>query len=290
LVWDEQTLIGVLPLARVREPLARRPAISVSVLTNAGTGIGTDHAGWLALDGADELLAKWTVGRGGVFLRGVPPELGEKVGGRLLDTEVCPRIRLDELSERMSSKLAKTLRNASRRLEDEGVEFRWKSPGQVRQSDLDHLYALHARRRSETGDKPIFDDPTRRQFHNSLLSIAVDRTGGTAVMTAEREGEVVGVLYGFVWGNAFAYYQIGWEPAYHRLSLGSVLVLESMKACADAGFEVYDFLRGAETYKYRFGATDVTEGSFAVGRSPSLGLLRAANRARQLRSRRAQSS
>jgi CelD/BcsL family acetyltransferase involved in cellulose biosynthesis len=58
------------------------------------------------------------------------------------------------------------------------------------------------------------------------------------------------------------------------------LVLEAIEACAGQGVEVFDFLRGADDYKYRFGATDVVEGSFAIGRSAGLTGIGALNRLR----------
>ncbi len=280
LIRQDEHLVGVFPLATVREDVTGRLPLRVSVTSNAGTGIGTDHAGWLAIEAADESLAAWTVGRGGLLLRGLSLELGARLGGRLIEQVACPRLLLAAFPGTMSTKLAKTLRNARRRLDDEGVSFIWKMPGQVDQSDLDALYRLHEVRRTEAGDKPVFDDPVRRAFHNRLLTEG-DDLGGSAVMMAKQGDEVVGVLYGFVWRNTFAYYQVGWDPSFHRLSLGSVLVIESIETCVRSELSVFDFLRGAESYKYRFGASDVDEGTFVVGRSFGTGLIAAVAGARR---------
>jgi CelD/BcsL family acetyltransferase involved in cellulose biosynthesis len=282
LVWDEGDLIGLFPLARVREPVTTRIPWRVGITTNAGTGIGTDHAVWLVKDGAEDLIIEWVTSQSGLLLRGLGISLGERIGGRLIEVQRCPRLEIDELSSRMSSKLAKTLRNARRRLADEDVSFIWKPPGEVQKADLEDLFGLHASRRAEVGDASIFEDPMRRAFHEGLLDHA-DSTGGTATLVAARGDEVVGVLYGFVWQKTFAYYQIGWKPDLHRLSLGSVLVLEAIKAAASHGLEYFDFLRGPETYKYRFGAVDVEEGTFLIGRSLGARLLGAAAWARTLR-------
>lgn len=282
LVWNHEELVGALALAKTREPVSGKLSYRPSVLTNAGTGIGVDHAGWLARDGAEEALRDWLADQN-VLLRGVSVAIGESVGGRLLESYPCPAVQLDSVEHDMSSKLAKTLRNARRRLADEGVDFRWKGPGDVSLDDLEALYSLHAVRRTATGDVPIFDDPRRRAFHDRLLEKR-SPAGGTAVMVATQDGKAVGVLYGFVWQDTFAYYQIGWDPSFHRLSLGSVLVMEAIEAAIATGLARFDFLRGADTYKYRFGAKDVFEGSFAVGRSPGLAVIEAASRLRRQRS------
>jgi CelD/BcsL family acetyltransferase involved in cellulose biosynthesis len=149
----------------------------------------------------------------------------------------------------------------------------------VENAHLERLYALNELRRSETGDDPVFDDPLRRAFHERLLDWA-DQKGGTSLLMATQGDDVVGVLYGFSWQRTFAYYQIGWDPRFRAASLGSVLVLRAIEECVERDIEVFDFLRGAEEYKYRFGATDLVEGTFAVGRSTGLAMIEAANWAR----------
>jgi hypothetical protein len=268
-VWDSSKLVGLFALAQVKVRLIGKVPLSTALLTNAGTGIGTDHAGWLATGGADRLLREWVLSRGATLLKGIPIDLGETLGGRLVERQRCPVVEVAAVPSLMSGKLAKNLRNAKRRLARDGVVFGFKGPGSVSQDDLASLYALHALRRAETGDRPIFEDPLRRQFHEELLASA-DLVGGTSVIIASIGAEVVGVLYGFVWRDTFAFYQIGWHPRFKQVSLGSILVLEAIEECARQGLEKFDFLRGADDYKYRFGATDVVEGSFAVGRSVGL--------------------
>ena len=281
-VWDGAHLSGLFPLARVDQPITGRLPVRTRLLTNAGSGIGTDHAGWLAERGAEALLADWTTDQGALVLRGVPLKLGEAVGGRLMSTTRCPLLGIDGAERVISSKLAKTLRNARRRLDREGVTFTFRQPGDVTVADLEELYRLHDLRRTSAGDTPVFDDD-RRAFHARLLDKGTG-PNGTAVVVATRGDDVLGVLYGFVWQTTFSYYQIGWDPELRQLSLGSVLVQEAIEACAGSGLERFDFLRGPESYKYRFGASDVVEGTFAVGRSIGLTVMEAAERLRSMRS------
>jgi CelD/BcsL family acetyltransferase involved in cellulose biosynthesis len=282
LAWEGLQLVGVIALARTRERLTGRIPLQLAVVSNAGSGIGTDHSGWLARDGAVEALKEWLTGAGPMLLKGIPLDMGEALGGRLLEKQRCPRLAVSDLANVMSTKLAKTLRNARKRLANEGVGFKWIEPGEVKIAHLESLYDLNERRRAETGDQPVFGDPARRAFHERLLRWA-DEKGGTAVVIATRGEEVVGVLYGFSWQRTFAYYQIGWDPKYRQLSLGSVMVWEAIEECANRDIEVFDFLRGAEEYKYRFGATDEVEGTFAVGNSTALTAIGAANRLRKRR-------
>ena len=86
-------------------------------------------------------------------------------------------------------------------------------------------------------------------------------------MVARDADRVVGVLYGFVWGSTFAYYQTGWDQAYAARGLGTVLVATAMRSARETGCEVFDFLRGPERYKYRFGGVDRVDTSWARGRA-----------------------
>jgi CelD/BcsL family acetyltransferase involved in cellulose biosynthesis len=279
LIWEGDHLTGIFALAETRERLTGRLPFHVPIVTNAGSGIGTDHAAWLALPDAEIPLREWIVTRAPLLLKGIPLDSGEALGGRLIETNRCPRLPIAEAPDRISSKLAKTLRNAQRRLAREGVVFSWREPGAVDSEDLTRLYDLHRARRADTGDDSVFDDPERRAFHERLLEWG-DSRGGTTLVEARRDELVVGMLYGFTWGDTYAYYQTGWDPAFKQLSLGSVLVLEAIEESAKRGLSTFDFLRGPDDYKYRFGAADVVEGTFAVGSSAGLSAIAAFRRAR----------
>lgn len=51
-------------------------------------------------------------------------------------------------------------------------------------------------------------------------------------------------------------YMTGMDPEYTRLSPGKLIMWKSMERARDEGAREYDFLRGQETYKYRWGAVD----------------------------------
>jgi len=280
LVSEGSRLTGLFALAKTKERLTGRLPWQIRVISNAGSGSGTDHAGWLAIDGAETALAGWLRTMSPILLKGIPLKMGESLDGRLVEMQRCPRVMISDAPDLMSGKLAKTLRNAQRRLAREGIEFSWKGPGEVEAADLEMLYHLNELRRSDTGDNPVFDAPQRRAFHERMLDWG-DEGGGTALLMAARGDDVVGVLYGFRWRDTFAYYQIGWDPEYRQLSLGSVLVMEAIDECSRQGIAVFDFLRGTEDYKYRFGATDLLEGTFVVGRSPGLAAIEATHRLRE---------
>jgi CelD/BcsL family acetyltransferase involved in cellulose biosynthesis len=52
------------------------------------------------------------------------------------------------------------------------------------------------------------------------------------------------------------FYLNGFDPAYERFSPGSLLIEYAMEQARKSCQRSFDFLRGAEAYKYRWGARD----------------------------------
>jgi CelD/BcsL family acetyltransferase involved in cellulose biosynthesis len=90
------------------------------------------------------------------------------------------------------------------------------------------------------------------EFHRSLTRIWLPE-GRAVLARLSHEGQVYAVLYGFVTGTKFDFYQSG-----IRLgdtgpfdSPGTATHLLLMQALADRGITAYDFLRGSSSYKER---------------------------------------
>jgi CelD/BcsL family acetyltransferase involved in cellulose biosynthesis len=278
-------------LAAVRQPLHPRLPSGIPCVTVLGSGSGAaDHCGFaVAPHRADDVrdwlaalarrstlwLPNLDAATGGAYL---PP------GARLVERTACPTMLADP--ERIgSARFRKDLRHYARRLAAEGIRFRFAAPGALDEKLFDALLALHARRQEALG-RPTTFDASRKAFHLALIERGAPGRGPCALVAEAPDGPV-GVLYGFLWGETFSYYQTGWDPAYARLSLGSVLVAETVAAVRREGAEVFDFLRGAEEYKYRFGAVDRHDTTWLAGRGLS-GLLMAGRvRALDARARRA---
>ncbi|NUU20864.1 MAG: GNAT family N-acetyltransferase, partial [Streptomycetaceae bacterium] len=194
-------------------------------------------------------------------------------GARLVERTACPTMPADP--DRIgSARFRKDLRHYGRRLAAEGVTFRFVPPGQsaaLGTELFDTLLDLHAVRQRAIGRATTFT-PARKPFHLALMSRSAPGRGPCALVADGPDGPV-GVLYGFLWNGTFSYYQTGWDPSYARLSLGTVMVAETVAAVRDAGATVFDFLRGAEEYKYRFGAIDRHDTTWVAGRGPSRLLL-----------------
>ena len=281
---------AVVPLLHERHHLHRRLPLKVACPSNLGSGLGSaDHCGWAVQEARRPDVREWLAdrGRGGLLLRNLDPDTGGwsvPTGAVRLDRTACPRLLIPADPEAAgSAKFRKKLRWYARKVAAAGITFRWLPPGEVTEDVVDDLLRLHGMRASAIARLTSFTE-RRRDLHVRLVKRAEAGVGPAAVV-GERSGRPVAILYGFRWRDTFAYYQTGWDPELAELSLGTVLVQESIKYAAADGARIFDFLRGAEAYKYRFGATDRHDETWLVPRRGAR-LLRTAQHLRGLQVRR----
>ena len=276
-------LDALVVLSRDREPLNRRLPLAVPVYSNTGSGAGdADHCAWLVAPGRRGDVAEWlgeaTAGSA-LLVRGAAPDWPANTlpaGARVLVSTACPRLPLPlaESTGQPSGDFVRQLRRFTRRLERKGVRLEWVAPPGVDEPLLEALFALHAKGRHGQSGSFATD---KLAFHGQLSRRAGPGRGPAAVV-ARREDQIVGVLYGFWWGDTFAAYQQGWDRAFARDALGNVLVLHALEFATEHGARTFDFLRGREPYKYRFGAHDEWDHTWLVPRGPAGVLLMATPR------------
>ena len=264
-------LEAVVPLARSRRRLHRRLPLGVRTWTNLGSGPGAaDHCGWPTVAGRATDVAAWIAAkaaRAPLLLSDLDPETGAPLvpaGARRVASSACPRLDIPADGEPApgSANFRRQLRSYARKLEARDVKFRWVGCEELTGEHLETIFHLHERRQQVTGWASSFDR-SRAGLHRRLIARAGPGRG-PAMVLAERDGQAVGALYGFRWAEVFAYYQMGWEPEWADANLGVMLVAESIRLAGLAGARVFDFLRGAEAYKYRFGASDRVDGTWLV--------------------------
>jgi CelD/BcsL family acetyltransferase involved in cellulose biosynthesis len=121
------------------------------------------------------------------------------------------------------------------------------------------LELLHAARWRERGETGVLADFRVRAWHREATGL-LQAQGLLRLYGLRLRGELAAVLYCLAdppWrARPCCYYYIGgFDPRWAACSPGSLLIAHAIaearrEACA------FDFLRGAETYKYRWGAAD----------------------------------
>jgi CelD/BcsL family acetyltransferase involved in cellulose biosynthesis len=69
-------------------------------------------------------------------------------------------------------------------------------------------------------------------------------------------GQIVASYHGFRRGERAYYYLGGFDPEWKRFGVGNLIIDHAMGEAATEGAKVFNFLRGRESYKYRWGAKD----------------------------------
>ncbi|ROR37836.1 GNAT family N-acetyltransferase [Kitasatospora cineracea] len=274
---------AVLPLGAARLRVHRRVPVELPVLTLLGSGPGAaDHCGPAVRPHRRAEVAAWLAGRARretLWLPNLDAAHADlpPVGARPVARSACPRADLADGPDRLGSRDFRAAnRRARRRLAAAGVDFHWLPPGSTEPALaaglLDELLRLHRLRRAAAAGGASSFGADRLPLHRLLVQGAAPGRG-PAFQLARCRGEVVGVLYGFRWADRFAYYQTGWDPRFAADSLGTALVDAALRDCAAEGVRTFDFLRGAEPYKYRFGAVDRTDTGWLRPRGPGGALL-----------------
>ena len=270
-IWrDGGSIVAVAAMICTRErllPASARFSPRVSAWRNVGASEGSaDHLSFAGPPDLRRSIIDWAFSLGPAtrLLNLDPAWGGEAPAGRRFTRSDIRTYRVPISGGEPhpgSKKMWKNIAWGRRRLVDQGVSFGVHVGRDVDEPLLRDLVDLHAKRSSAAGRTTSFTID-RLPFHVRLARES-NELHRSVMITAHQEGALIGGLYGFLDPTTFSYYQSGWSPEFERLSLGSVLLGDAFDAAGRLGSETFDFLRGDEPYKLRFGASIVHDISCA---------------------------
>lgn len=249
-------LIAVAFMSHTRERVHPRVHLTLPVVVNAGSGIGAgDHLGFPGAGQRLEQIRSW-IGSfdGTVRLQNLDRDHAALAEGWRLISQTSTYERSVTGAEPIvtSLKMARDVRRSRRRLDAQDVHIEVMQGDCVTTDVVAALFRHHADRFESRGIRSFFG-PERQPQLDALVRSASDRCGPLAVI-ARHHDEIVGVNWSFRCGTRLHYYQSGWSQTYRAESLGTVLIVEAMTWAQQHDLETYDFLRGSDQYKDRFGA------------------------------------
>ena len=118
---------------------------------------------------------------------------------------------------------------------------------------LEELFRLHGAAweyRDQTG---VLSDSTIRSFHSEVASLFME-SGCLRLFGLRQKDKLLAVIYALASGSKLFFYIGGHDPAFARLSPGTVLMALVIELAISEGFREIDFLRGNEKYKFNWGA------------------------------------
>lgn len=181
---------------------------------------------------------EWIASRGSVRLR--PNEVSFRA--------VLPA-RIETFENGLPSQLRSILKRKGRPLAADGrLEFTVSQTKDELKADLEVLFGLHQRRRTQMGDRGRFYDQRQRDaFH--ALSETIFGVGMLHLAMARIDGQPAACVYNLRWRDREYFYQGGVNTDLARHSPGSLLHEWMIRRAIAAGVRIYDFGRGGEAYK-----------------------------------------
>jgi len=175
---------------------------------------------------------------------------------RVSQQDVCPVITLagswDDYLANIKKKQRHEIRRKMRKIENE-AETRWYviDSGAGLAEAMEDFIELHQK---STSEKEDFWSDEMIAFFKALAWELVEQ-GWFKLYFIEVNGHKAAAMLCFDYNNEFLLYNSGYDPEqFAHLSPGNVLTSYTIQHAIELGRKRYDFLRGDEVYKFRFGA------------------------------------
>lgn len=266
-VWRGSRLVGALPLYEGAGPLGVRSLRFLStgeaeyeetcpdyldILCLAGEEAACAEALWRSVERLDwEQLELLDVPEPSLLLR----SRARPSFVRTIPRGSCPVADLSGGFEAYLRRLSSNMRQQARRLlregERAGAALEVVDAGAVDGAFAD-LVRLHQARWTARGKPGVFAAPRFTAFHREMLREWLP-CGRAVLARLSAAGGTTAVLYGFVTGSRFEFYQSGvrLDDGGPLRSPGVLAHLLLMRHLTARGVTTYDFLRGASSYKER---------------------------------------
>ncbi|KMQ50186.1 group 1 glycosyl transferase [Chitinispirillum alkaliphilum] len=172
--------------------------------------------------------------------------------------DVCPVLKLPEKASELipmlrSKKLRRNIRTGIKKVEKHGELKVEKANDQTVDSFLDDIISLHSFRWEMKEEAGIFSEKRVREFHR-LAARELIKSGALHLYRFSLNGRLCAAYYILSHREKSFGYIGGFDPMLTDLSLGSVCLYRIISDLIDSKIRLFDFLRGAENYKYSWGA------------------------------------
>jgi len=170
--------------------------------------------------------------------------------------DICPIIPLpstwDEYLSSLSKKQRHEIRRKIRRAEG-SAQINWYIVNEEHDlaTEIDAFIELHQKSHI---DKDEFMDTQMKGFFHAAAQV-LHEAGWLQLAFMEVNGEKAATMLNFDYRDSILVYNSGYDPEkYAQLSPGIVLLAHCIQHAIQLGRAEFDFLRGDEEYKFRFGA------------------------------------
>ena len=202
--------------------------------------------------------------------RPILQKLAQERGLSFVETiqEVCPTIQLadtfDAYLEGIDSKQRRELQRKLRRADAADVQLvQVSSDDDINQAVDEFLDLLQ---KSTLEKRDWLNDGRRALFYDTART--AQAAGTLQLLFVEVNARKAATLFNFDYNGRIWVYNSGLDPAsFSALSLGVIITAKAIQKAIENGRTTFDFLRGNEVYKYRFGAEDTRIYNIKINRN-----------------------
>ncbi len=172
--------------------------------------------------------------------------------------DVCPVLTLkspNRADPSFDTEALRKFRYYRRRLERTGECVIEAAGPQSFPTFFDALLRLHRERWSLRAELGVLNNSSITQLHREVASQFLEE-GNLRLHLLTLDGHAAAAFYGFHHARKTMYYLGGFSPEFKHLNVGTVIVGDAIERAAQEGASEFDFLRGDESYKYAWGATN----------------------------------
>lgn len=275
-VRDEKgQLIGIAPLKIDKLSSQGFPYRQLSFI-GSGKGVTADYLNFLIASGKEKEVIKeifiylgknkrqWDIiNLTNIFMESPVSEIILKVASengwrcRIGPGLPCPYITLpdswDTYLKTLSGKMRYEMRRRLRLLETQHkVKFvRLKERREI-ESGLDTFLNLHENRWAKKGSRGILGFHKEISEFHKRLALKFYEKDWLNIFFLEIDGVPVASLYGYEYGNKIFHYNSGFDDRWSKYGVAKQLIAFVVEDCIKRGLREFDFLRGAEPYKYEW--------------------------------------
>ena len=156
--------------------------------------------------------------------------------------------------EVLNSKQRHEVKRKLRRLSEAGeVNYKLVDDISAIPDFMDQFFKMFTESRA---DKAAFLTEQREAFFRAIVA-KMSEAGLLKLGILELDGRDMASIIGFDYNNSIYLYNSGYDPEYNYLSVGLLSKVLCIQKSIEAGRRKFDFLKGAEVYKYHLGGREI---------------------------------
>jgi CelD/BcsL family acetyltransferase involved in cellulose biosynthesis len=170
---------------------------------------------------------------------------------------VCPYLDIPDSREKLLANLNPTFRRGLRRQirklkrEEGRVELKYHYESGSLEQAMEILFRLHQKRWKLKGEAGVFESQEARDISMQTAKL-FDQKNWLRLYFLTVNDKPVAANLSLEYKKKMYGHLVGFDPDYSRYGVGCLLQLKVLEECIAGGISEYDFMQGAEPYKFNW--------------------------------------